>query len=120
MKKEIPKFEIDEEYLNSITVHKVFIPYDGKMNLTSDELLEVLRYDGHQTSISSKDHPKFTELREELERLGYIKIERAWWNGDSVLKPFKLNDLPFKKHDQFSCAAALGIRLTLRKTKNVS
>lgn len=67
------------------------------------------------TGISHIDHPKFTELRDKLEREGYIKTQRSWWNGDSVLKKFILNGMPFKVGDKFPCASALGIWLTVRR-----
>jgi hypothetical protein len=63
------------------------------------------------------DHPKFTEFRQELERLGFIKIEPSWWNGDKVLTNFKLNGSLFKKGEPFLCASALGIRFQV-KNKN--
>lgn len=68
-------------------------------------------------SFGTKDHPEFTKLRNRLCKLGYIQIESSYWNGDRVLKPFKLNDLTFKKGKQFSCASALGIKLELPRLK---
>ena len=68
-------------------------------------------------SYGTKDHPEFTKLRNRLCKLGYIQIESSYWNGDRVLKPFKLNELTLKKGEQFLCACALGIRLDLLKLK---
>lgn len=68
-------------------------------------------------SFGTKDHPEFTKLRNRLCKLGYIQIESSYWNGDSVLKSFKLNELTFKKGEQFLCACALGIKLELPKLK---
>jgi hypothetical protein len=71
------------------------------------------------TSYGHLDHPEFTSLRDKLEELGYIKTERTYWNGDYVLKPFKLNDMPFKKDDKFPCASAMQVKLSVyRKFKN--
>lgn len=57
--------------------------------------------------MGSKDHPKFTEVRDWLEQHGYIKTERSWSNGDRVLEPFYLNDHRFDKGDVFPCAPAM-------------
>ena len=46
-------------------------------------------------------------MRNQLEELGYIKTERGWWNGDRVLKSFKLNEWTMRKGHKFPCAAAL-------------
>ena len=35
------------------------------------------------------------------------KTERSWWNGDRVLKGFRLNEFCFKKGDKFACAGAM-------------
>lgn len=66
---------------------------------------------------SVEDHPDFLAFREKLNKNGYICIERGWINGDSVLRPFKLNGLEFSKGDQFPCASALKIRLELLAKK---
>ena len=58
--------------------------------------------------ISAEDHPAFTELRNRLEKEGYIKTERNWSNGDTVTKPFYLNNMYFDIGEQFFCAPALG------------
>jgi hypothetical protein len=68
-------------------------------------------------SYACKDHPEFTKLRNRLCKLGYIQIESSYWNGDRVLKPFKLNELTFNTGEQFSCASALDIKLELPKLK---
>ena len=68
-------------------------------------------------SYGTKDHPEFTKLRNRLCKLGYIQIELSYWNGDRVLKPFKLNELTFNTGEQFSSASALGIKLKLLKLK---
>ena len=58
-------------------------------------------------AISNDDHPEFAKLREQLGQDGYIKIERSWWNGDRVTKPFTLNGTKFKAGEPFPCGAAM-------------
>jgi hypothetical protein len=102
------EFSILEEYLTNVSDNYVKYKYDTTKELTHEQLVEIL-VNGNiaYTSRGSKDHPKFTELRELLEKEGYIKVERSWSNGDRVLKSFKLNEKMFKKNQQFPCAAAL-------------
>ena len=102
------EFLILEEYLTNVSDNYVKYKYDTTKELTHEQLVEIL-VNGNiaYTSRGSKDHPKFTELRELLEKEGYIKVERSWSNGDRVLKSFKLNEKMFKKNQQFPCAAAL-------------
>lgn len=57
--------------------------------------------------VENDDHPEFKLLREQLGQDGYIKIERSWWNGDQVTKPFTLNGKKFKTGDRFPCGAAM-------------
>lgn len=95
-------FIIDPEYLTSVTVVT-----DRSIEMSEEEHI-IMRLKGHKfQSITSIDHPKFTELREELGRRGFIYIERRWWNGDMVIKQFTLNDYLFKEDDKFLCAGAL-------------
>ena len=101
-------FTIDESYLTEIIDRKVYSFLNNPENPTKEDLVKILKNHHQMVSIGSKDHPEFTRLREQLEKAGYIKIERGWWNGDSVLKPFKLNNFKFKKGDKFMCASALG------------
>ena len=112
------KFEIDEEYLTSVTVHKEWSMYRNKDTLTNKELIKVLKGEDRCSTTHCEDHPTFTELREKLGEQGYIKIERGWWNGDRVLRPFRLNGIRFSKGDQFSCAAALKISFTIKRKHN--
>lgn len=64
-------------------------------------------------SVGTVDHPHFTELRNHLESKKLIKTQRNWSNGDSVLKPFYLNEIYFEHNDQFASASAMSY--TLRK-----
>lgn len=104
-------FDIDPEYLTSVTVRQVYYRAKDPSNPTPEELFAIIK-DGpiSMTSTGSDDHPEFKLLRNKLEKLGYIKCERSWWNGDRVLKPFTINKmLKFKKNEQFSCGSAMGI-----------
>jgi hypothetical protein len=97
-------FTIDTAYLTSVTVRNEHKP---KFENTEDGLIEALKYTNNCYSISSVDHPEFAKLREQLGAEGYIYIERNWWNGDYVIKPFTLNGKQFKKGNQFCCACAI-------------
>ena len=97
-------FTIDPAYLISVTIRKDIKP---KFENTEQGLIEALKYTNNCFSISTADHPEFTKLREQLGKDGYILIERGWWNGDRVTRPFTLNGKKFKKGDQFCCACAI-------------
>ena len=102
------EFFIPEEYLTDVPNNHIKYKYDTTKELTHEQLLDILVNGNIQYRIyGTKDHPEFTELRELLEKEGYIKVERSWSNGDRVLKSFKLNEKMFKKSQQFPCAAAL-------------
>lgn len=103
------EFFIDEAYLTDVTIHKEWNWYtkDGR-EPTSDELLKVLAGQGKCSMTGSEDHPEFTKLRNDLERLGYIETNRNCWNGDRVIKSFKLNGYIARKNWRFSCASAMG------------
>lgn len=105
-------FTLDPAYLTDVTIHKEWNTYtkDGR-EPTAEELLLILQGKGKCGMTSSADHPEFAKLREQLGLQGYIYIERGWWNGDRVLKPFKLNGRKFKVGDQFSCGGAMGNHL---------
>lgn len=97
---DLPKeYYIDDEYLTSVNVKYSWINGHGKKCSTG----------------SSVDHPSFAALREHLDATGYIKIERKWWNGDRVLKPFKLNTYDFMPGDQFSSAGAMGVKFRVKQ-----
>jgi len=108
-------FTIDPEYLCSVTIHKEWNQYtrNGRVP-TDEELLLILQGKGKVTVGRSEDHPEFTKLREYLGEQGYISIERGWWNGDRVLKPFTLNGLKFKVGAQFRCGSAMGTHFAVR------
>lgn len=109
------KFEIDPAYLTSVTEHRVYQEYSDRDSVTADELIDILRNPPVKIeSYTSIDHPVFTQLREQLESEGYIRVERGWWNGDRVIRSFFLNGFKFNPGDQFSCASALGTKFKIR------
>ncbi len=95
----LPEYFIDDDYLTSVSVAYSWLSGHGKKCST----------------FSSTDHPSFTALREHLGAKGYIEIERRWWNGDRVLKSFKLNTYDFMKGDQFSSASAMGVKFRVKQ-----
>ena len=99
------RFRIKSEYITDVRTEKPmkFVTVEGDV-ITG-------------TSIGSEDHPEFTKLREKLGSDGYISIERGWWNGDRVLKPFYLNGNKFIKGEKFCCASALSIQFKISKEK---
>lgn len=108
-------FYIDEAYLTDVMVRTEYPRYSNRTDITAEELISVIKHPQPSISIGSKDHPEFTHLREQLEQDGYIQVQRGWWNGDHVLKPFCLNGVEFKKHDQFPCAAAMKFHLGFQR-----
>ena len=102
------KFYIDKAFITSVTIREVYYSRQRDGESSEDFLIRKLT-EGDQSMgwIRSEDHPEFASLRNGLERQGYIKTQRSWWNGDYVLKPFYLNDKKFKKGEQFCCAGAL-------------
>lgn len=113
----LPHFEIDEAYLTSVTIyeHGNFFPVKPANEMTDDDLIQILKGGNKWSASSTEDSPEFSELRRQLGDLGYIRIENGYWNGDRVLKPFKLNDHVFKIHDQFSCGSAMGIQFKVER-----
>lgn len=105
----IMKFEINPEYVTSVTIRT-----DHSLDKTEEDRV-IMALKGHKhVSIRSEDHPKFAELRNELGEKGFIKIERRWWNGDTVIKPFTLNGKRFKKGEMFGCGAAMSFDLGIK------
>lgn len=107
------EFTIDPAYFKSVTVRKEWNMYIKDNDPTPEEMLLVLKGKGWCSLTSSEEHPEFTELRETLNELGYIHVERNYVNGDRVLKPFKLNGLILETGDQFRSASAFGTRWEL-------
>ena len=106
------EFFIPEEYLTDVSDNYIKYKYDTTKELTHEQLVDILVNGNIQyRSFGTKDHPEFTKLRDELEKLGYIKTFRSSSNGDRVLKPFKLNGKGFKKNETFYCACAIKLHL---------
>lgn len=109
MMPKLREFYIDEAYLTDVTIVKEGNSYtDNGRVPTPEETLELLKGKGSWRMTGHEDHPEFAKLRNELERLGYIVTSRNTWNGDMVVRSFKLNGYIARKGWQFSCATALG------------
>lgn len=114
---ELINFEIAEEYLTSIDkIEEQTFVLESPIDTIPEYLREHFK-DGKakMTTHSWIDHPEFTKLRETLGKEGYISIQRGWWNGDKVLKPFLLNGIKFLKDSKFPSASALGISYKIAK-----
>lgn len=103
----LKEFFIADQYITDVTVRTEHDFIKDRKNLTHEDLIKILKGYDKSISISNKDHDEFTKLRNQLEELGYIKTEQGWWNGDRVLKSFKLNGWTMRKGHKFPCAAAL-------------
>jgi hypothetical protein len=104
----LKQFIIDESYITDVTVITEQDFIKDRKNPTNEDLIKILKgEDKGYRSISNKDHDEFTKLRDQLESEGYIETQRQWWNGDRVLKSFKLNEWTFRKGHKFMCAAAM-------------
>jgi hypothetical protein len=102
------QFTIDESYICTVTVITEQDFIKDRNNPTDDDLIKILKgEDKGFRSTSHKDHDEFTKLRNQLEELGYIETQRSWWNGDRVLKSFKLNEWTFRKGHKFCSATAI-------------
>ena len=101
-------FEFDIQYATSVSIRKEHWPKQRPDETSEDFLIRKLQSGPDPVvSLSSEDHPEFTKLREQLGKDGYISIERGWWNGDRVLKPFTVNGVKFKKGEKFCSAGAI-------------
>jgi superfamily II helicase len=110
-------FTLDESYMCDISDIRTYSMYSGKDpdSLTPDEVVKILKGQDKIISHSNKDHPEFSKFREQLGLEGYIRIERGWWNGDRVTKPFTLNGVKFKVGDQFCSACAMKSHLEFER-----
>jgi hypothetical protein len=116
-------FEIDEAYICDVQVRTEHDFIKDRNNLTNEDLFKILKGWDKGVSIGNKDHDEFTKLRNQLEELGYIECQRSWWNGDRVLKSFKLNGWTMRKGHKFPCAAAMKVSITCARKygwKNIS
>ena len=108
-------FELDPEYITDVTIRQEWNIHTNKDIITDEDLVEVLKGRGSYSSTHSEDHPEFAQLRDRLGELGYISIERGWWNGDRVLKSFTLNGVLFEPGEQFCSAAPMKFHLERNK-----
>jgi hypothetical protein len=108
-------FELDPEYITDVTIRQEWNMHTNKDTMTNEDLVEVLKGRGSCSSTHSEDHPEFAQLRDRLGELGYISIERGWWNGDRVLKSFTLNSVAFEPGEQFPSAAPMKFHLERNK-----
>jgi hypothetical protein len=111
-------FYLDESLEWHITIHRKWNSYLSKETVTDEDLVEVIKGHGECSMTGSDDGPEFKSLRNQLEELGYIECQRSWWNGDRVVKAFRLNGLLFKKNTQFSCGAALKFHMEFLRKYN--
>ena len=111
-------FEINNDYLTSVSIHKTYSNLSNPDNPTKEDLVKILKGTHFWSSSHTEDHPEFAKLRNQLEELGYIQTQRNCWNGDTVLKPFVLNGAKFKKGEQFLSGGAIkySIDSKLKKT----
>ena len=114
----LKQFTIDESYITDVTVRTEHDFIVDRKNPTHEDLIKILKGWDKSISISSKDHDEFTKLREQLEREGFIKIERSWWNGDRVLKSFKLNEFTLRKGHKFLSAGAMRNSIACARKNN--
>lgn len=112
-------FEIDKQYLTDVIINKKHCSLSNPDNPTHEDLIKILKGHAYWTSTSSEDHPEFANLRNRLEKMGYIQTQRNWWNGDIVLKPFVLNGVRFKKNEQFPCASAIGATIRYKSKSKI-
>lgn len=118
------RFFIDEKYLDMVLVIKRFVLKNGSIveidknyEFTEEDTWNAILGDPCYSLTSSEDTPEFTQLRNSLESGGYIQVINAYRNGDTVLKPFYLNDMYFKAGQIFYCSVALKMMLLLHNSR---
>ena len=103
----LKQFTIDEQYICDVFVREEIDFIKDRKNPTPEDIIKCLKGWDKAVSMYSKDHDEFTKLRNQLEEQGYIVTQRNCWNGDRVLKPFKLNGAQFHKGEKFCSGAAI-------------
>lgn len=119
----LKQFYLDEQYIVDVTVRTEHDFIKDRNNISHEDLIKILKGYDKSVSISNKDHDEFTKLRDQLEEQGYISTWRNCWNGDRVLKSFKLNEWTFRKGHKFPCAAAMRVSIQCARKygrKNIS
>jgi hypothetical protein len=111
------QFTIDPQFICEVTLFRQWSMYEkvDPDKLTPDDLVKIIKGQDRCSIFSSQDHPEFAKLRDSLEEQGYIKTQRSWCNGDTVIKPFMLNDIKYKKGDRFLSACALKVAIESAK-----
>lgn len=107
----LKQFNIDENFICDVMIRTEYDYIKDRNNVTHEDLIKILKGQDRGYSISNKDHDEFTKLRDQLEEEGYIKTVRNCWNGDSILKSFKINEWIFRKGHRFPCAAAMKVSI---------
>lgn len=101
-------FYLAIEYFTDITTYQEYYRAKDPLNPTPEELVDIIKYGPFIGSgTSTIDHPEFDRLRKYLTEHKFIHMQTNWWNGDTVLKPFKLNGKLFKRDDRFVSASAM-------------
>jgi len=111
----LKEFYLDESLDWNVFYHRTWNSYLVKDTITDEDLVQVLKGKGQCSMTGDDDGPEFKQLRNRLEELGYIRCQRSWWNGDVVLKPFRLNGVVFKKDTQFCSGAAMKYHLQFER-----
>ena len=111
----IKEFTIDPAHCTGVSIRREYTFAKPFGEATDEDLLRALKSSGDSYSISNQDHPEFTALRDRLEAEGYIHTERQWWNGDRVVKRFRLNGVIFDVGEQFPCSDAMSGHLKFAK-----
>lgn len=111
----LKQFTIDEAYICDVPVRIEYSLIEDYSNPTDEDLINILKGYHKAVAHTVKDHDEFTKLRNQLAQLGYIQISRNCWNGDKVLKSFKLNEWTLNKGHRFPCAAAMKINIQCAK-----
>jgi hypothetical protein len=109
----LKEFNIDPNSLCSVTCRKEWSMFEGipEHELTANDLLKILNGKDRCSSTWTEDHPEFAALRRQLSELGYINMITNYWNGDRVLKSFKLNGFIVKAGSKFPSAYPMGYAL---------
>ena len=113
----LKEFYLDKSLDWHLVIHHEWNSFLIKDTVTNEDLVEVIKGHGQCSSTGSDDGPEFKALRNQLEAEGYIHCQRSWWNGDRVLKPFKLNGFRFSKDEQFACGAALKFHIEFTRRR---
>lgn len=101
------KFKIDINYLTDVMITEQYNEIAVKDTLTTQDTFDIINGLGNITVTRHEDHPKFTQLRDKLSKLGYINKVTNYVNGDTVLKPFTLNYRVLNTGERFMSASAM-------------